>query len=559
MKIYQLLMTSIFMLVLQITQAQLQLDVEGESMLRGKTTIDETGSLGNPFIMKTDNSASWMGIYNSNGYRGYLGIFSGVNDMDFGTGFTNPGGKTHLVTGAVPRLTVDGTGNVGIGIQTPLNKLHVEGDALFNSSIGNLKFGFPTSSGFGFSTTGGGATLILNSYTNTSTEAGFQGHFAFTNNGELGIGTTSPAAPLHLAGNGEQIRLDGPSPFLSFYDGSDYRGYLWHNGTIMYLFNRKNGPLYLGTNNLARMTVSGNGDVGIGTTTPTASLHVANPGGGTARIDNWLRLRGNTDGPAWALGVQGPGIFRGKLYAEVTSINTSTEGVIESKYLPPAGSNSDVRGVLGDSSVDDGWGYGVYGIGGWQGVRGQVNATGASSYYGIRGFATGGTGIKYSVYGSSGTGGTNYAGYFSGNLTVTGTFNNPSDAKLKQSVKSVGAEMLHKLNKLQAKEYEYKRTEFLEMNLPKGKQFGFIAQELQKEFPNLVKKNVHSIEHIAENGDKRLEKIEYLGVDYIGLIPVMTQAIQELSTENTELRTKNEVLAERLGKLEAAVEALSKK
>ena len=73
--------------------------------------------------------------------------------------------------------------------------------------------------------------------------------------------------------------------------------------------------------------------------------------------------------------------------------------------------------------------------GGFVGARGVVNALGSNYYYGVRGSVNGGTGNNFAIYGSvtSGTGSnygiyasasagtTNWAGYFSGNVNVTGT------------------------------------------------------------------------------------------------------------------------------------------
>ena len=90
---------------------------------------------------------------------------------------------TDYTNGVTMSLTQGG--DVGIGTNDPLNRLHVNGDALFNSSAGNLKFGFPTSNGFGLATTGGGATLLFYSYTNTSTEAGTVLRMSLKNTGVL--------------------------------------------------------------------------------------------------------------------------------------------------------------------------------------------------------------------------------------------------------------------------------------------------------------------------------------------------------------------------------------
>ncbi len=98
-------------------------------------------------------------------------------------------------------MSIKQSGEVGIGTNDPLNPLHVNGDALFNSNVGNLKFGFPTGNGFGYATTGGGTVLIMNSYTNTSTEAGSSNIFTLQNDGDLGLGTTSPDYKLEVVGD----------------------------------------------------------------------------------------------------------------------------------------------------------------------------------------------------------------------------------------------------------------------------------------------------------------------------------------------------------------------
>ena len=95
---------------------------------------------------------------------------------------------------------------------------------------------------------------------------------------------------------------------------------------------------------------------------------------------------------------------------------------------------SDPVGVYGESVPNDYYGIGGSFLGGYRGVQGQVVSTGGNYYRGVYGRVTGGTGWNYGVYGTaSGDGinygvygtapvGTGYAGYFSGNAHVTGTF-----------------------------------------------------------------------------------------------------------------------------------------
>jgi hypothetical protein len=73
------------------------------------------------------------------------------------------------------------------------------------------------------------------------------------------------------------------------------------------------------------------------------------------------------------------------------------------------------------------------------------------------------------------------------------------------------------------------------LNLAKGTQFGFVAQELETVFPELV-------EDGAAPGVNREDVINYKGVNYIGMVPVLTKAIQEQQTLINELKKRIEML-----------------
>lgn len=233
-------------------------------------------------------------------------------------------------------------------------------------------------------------------------------------------------------------------------------------------------------------------------------------------------------------------------------------------------------GVRGTSNTVDWNGFGVFGTGGWRGVFGTVNPTGFNDYQGVRGEVSGGSGdnygvyglasggnIAYGVYGAGSAATTNYAGFFAGNVSVTGVFSNPSDKRLKEDIKHSKSKILHHINRLQVKYYSYRTDDFKDMNLPTEPQMGFIAQEVQTVFPRLVNKNIHASQHIADDGSRTSEKIEYLGINYIGLIPVLTKGIQELTDQNKylqaandQLQSANEQLVQRLEMLEAKVNQL---
>ena len=216
-----------------------------------------------------------------------------------------------------------------------------------------------------------------------------------------------------------------------------------------------------------------------------------------------------------------------------------TLGVTQSIFDPVAETFNDIPAVYGENDNTDYWGVGVRGKGGYVGVSGIVNPTGFFTYYGVIGgvyndsdsgfFANpdgapafvGGGGTAYGVYGESFGNGTSYAGYFSGDLAYTSALIPASDERLKKNIKTMDG-ALSNVMKLRPTTYEFRRDENASMNLAKGHQFGFIAQEVGQVFPNLVHNNVH-----ASPSDKDGKKTEYVGMDYVSLIPVLTAAIQE--------------------------------
>ncbi len=117
------------------------------------------------------------------------------------------------------------------------------------------------------------------------------------------------------------------------------------------------------------------------------------------------------------------------------SDNLSSSTYILYSQFSGAGT-ADVKAVYGRSVAAPFWGYGGYFQGGFIGAFGIADTTGTGSRYGLYGVGSNGTGGSFGVYGSAtsvtgasgygvygfaGGAGTNYAGYFAGNVNVTGT------------------------------------------------------------------------------------------------------------------------------------------
>ncbi|MFN0133343.1 MAG: hypothetical protein ACKVW3_12555 [Phycisphaerales bacterium] len=109
------------------------------------------------------------------------------------------------------------------------------------------------------------------------------------NVGNVGIGTTLPGARLHLLGNtwgatpGEGLRIQGPTPgvdstaYATFTNSAGVRtGYVGDGSTgdNSIFLNADSGDIVLNTLAGRVVNVTPTGNVGIGTTAPTAPLHV---------------------------------------------------------------------------------------------------------------------------------------------------------------------------------------------------------------------------------------------------------------------------------------------
>ncbi|QSH39715.1 tail fiber domain-containing protein [Candidatus Kaiserbacteria bacterium] len=260
-------------------------------------------------------------------------ITSGANNISIGYNVAVPSATANnqLVIGNLIYGTgLDGTqstlssGNVGIGTSSPASKLDVWGDfrvgtsstpALFaDVSNGNVGIGTSTLAGWGLSVKTG---ISSGDAVRIGTPGGYPGLAFFDNAGDqeanigvhqttgdlhlwtnsasdlvidstgnVGIGTTSPQALLHLYKN---------NPDLAIFQGSDLAGYITYknnsNALVGYSGYATPGQVFsdaltnamvirgeyavqFGTGSGSDLTINSSGNVGIGTTTPTTKLSV---------------------------------------------------------------------------------------------------------------------------------------------------------------------------------------------------------------------------------------------------------------------------------------------
>jgi len=128
--------------------------------------------------------------------------------------------------------------------------------------------------------------------------------------------------------------------------------------------------------------------------------------------------------------------------------------------------------------------------------------------------------------------------YVQGNAYATGTWNS-SDIRFKKNVTSI-ENALSGILRIRGTSFEFRKDEFKDYQFDEGTQFGFIAQELEDVFPELV--------NTENNG--------YKSVNYNGMIPVLVEAIKEQQNTITDLKCENEHLKTNYDQVEAKLKQL---
>ncbi|HET6721805.1 MAG TPA: tail fiber domain-containing protein [Chitinophagaceae bacterium] len=139
--------------------------------------------------------------------------------------------------------------------------------------------------------------------------------------------------------------------------------------------------------------------------------------------------------------------------------------------------------------------------------------------------------------------------YGAGNVNISGNYYSSSDEKLKQNIKPIQS-MIDKIMQLKPSSYQY-RTEEYKMNLPKGNQFGLIAQEIQNVFPELVAHQVKPASFDEKTNEKLSDEVKYLGINYTGLIPIIISGIQEQQQKIKMLEEENVQLKKDIAQIKA--------
>jgi hypothetical protein len=409
---------------------------------------------------------------------------------------------------------VTANGRVGIGTPTPGAKLEVAG-AIKVPAVGTLIFNDPNETG----TPGGDRfriryenhfygtnldALIIEktdgnnadpdggiSFVNTGSDGVVEPALTIRGNGHVGIGTTTPGAKLHVYDNSNgEIRLEGVNK-ARFLAYSG--GQLWIQSGSSWTFGSTADIRFSGMfGSPIHMTIQGStGNVGIGTRSPGGRLHISGGYGGLP--NDWA-----TGGNSLVIGANGP-------------------------------SPDAVSFAFGDNT---GWklhfGTPVAGI-----FTPRVTIVDVGNV----GIGTTNPSYRLHVVGYVGA----YDYYY------------VSDQRWKTNIKPI-QNALDNVLKMQGVTYYWKVDEYPDKHFPEGEQIGFIAQEIEKVYPQVV--------HTDKDG--------YKSVDYSKLTPVLVEAIkeqqkimeelqkviQQLQEENSQIKQANAQLSAEIKMLNEKVDNL---
>jgi len=265
------------------------------SAFNRRLTINESGNVG----IGTTSPAYQLDVASSGRFAGLLisndrlwlngntvisnwissGLSAGYSQIN-SYGWINGAGNLILGTNGSERMRIDSSGNVGIGTTSPSVASGL--GLVLNGQAGQTRLAFKnnytgdtSSDGVQFALIGGTSAFV---FQNRESD----GYFSFETNGNeifrtsgtnVGIGTTSPNNKLDVNGN-----INVPSTNFYRYDGDT--GLIGSATTIVggssnQLGIRASNDILFATNGAnERMRIASNGNVGIGTTSPSSKLQI---------------------------------------------------------------------------------------------------------------------------------------------------------------------------------------------------------------------------------------------------------------------------------------------
>jgi uncharacterized protein YaiE (UPF0345 family) len=430
--------------------------------------------------------------------------------------FNAPSGTAGNAITFTQAMTLDASGNLGVGLATHSSKLEVFKAANNTLSRANAAMGIGD---FAF-----GAGLLMQQRlsspygfmvqaTNSSADT-FYPLLLNPSGGNVGIGTSSPSSKLHAyaGASGISARTDLGGTIIA--EGSTRAGlYILTAGTAAGSF----GSIWWGNGNI-------NTDAYITVLNDSRAMTFGTADAERMRITSGGRVQITTNG-SYAAAQNGQLTINagsGNSSIQLTNAQGSYCYLVNDGSYFIIGSDAGLTGnkVLISRNAPD---------------NAMTITSGGDLYIGNSSISVGQSAIFLQKSGiittvraySSGT--INLVEFYRqgvdaiGTITYNGTstlYNASSDYRLKEDLKNYNA--LEIVSKLKTYDFKWKNTDV--------RDYGMMAHELQKILPNYVS---GERDDINEDGSIKSQM-----VDYSKLVPILTKAIQELKAELDELKNK---------------------
>jgi hypothetical protein len=474
-------------------------------------------------------------------------------------------------------LTVLANGHMGVGLLNPQVPLHFaqllgKKISLYRGASGDAGFAvFGNELRMHSDYNGAAITFGYDDLTN-----GFTERMRLTGSGNLGIGTTTPNAPLQFSNglaNRKLVLYETANNDHQFYGlgiNSGVFRFQTDASSADYVFN----TALSFTQSQELLRIKGNGNIGIGVSNPQAQLQLANT---IANRKIVLADAFNNDNEFYGFGLAASPVPTGNFELRYQVDQPINDHVFYTGSSPTT--SQELLRIKGTGNIGINQGEpSAYGHGGinrvleiWNNasVGGDVQSQlvlstsgGSGSMGGITWATTALGGEQKAAFaGAAYETGTNnalfqillrnngnlarrFAVFSNGNATLQGTLTQLSDARLKTNIHFLQSS-LQNIQQLHGYSYYWK-----DKDRDSTVQIGLLAQEVQKLYPQLVKQD-----------DKGM-----LSVNYMGVVPVLLEAIKEQQKQITDqaqamAKLQQQVASQnqKLKKLEALLQELLKK
>ena len=277
---------------------------------------------------------------------------------------------------------------------------------------------------------------------------------------------------------------------------------------------------------------------------------------------DWITLYGadveaktsalNTMPVALHASASGPGHVYG-VYSQIVNSTRSTGVQVAGAFLVQKDSswrNVGVEGVaLGGNKTpqpsNNRFNIGIAGFAGDNSIN--MSPHGMTFYYPMSHVSIWGATGNYTNYSTPSN---FYAGWFDGDVMIngagyyTGWGNILSDRRFKKDIKSIenASELIAQLN---PSTYYMNTDNEYGLHFSSKKQYGFISQEVEKIFPDLVTE-VHKPATVDKEGKEVSKAVDYKGLDYMAFIALLTKGLQEQQKKLEELAATNQEMKQQL-------------